>query len=75
MPMYQVKKVTYEEREFNPDDLMTMVEAADALDMSIPGVRSAIDRGDFTEIIDPRAKFHGKRLVLRSEVVARKQTN
>lgn len=71
MPMYKVKKVTYEEQELNPADLMTLVEAAEALDMSIPGVRSAIDRGDFTEIIDPRARFHGKRLLLRAEVSER----
>lgn len=70
--MYKVRRIIYEEKEIDRDELVTIAEASEILDISIQGVGSALNRGEFTEVIDPYARFHGKRLLLRSEVEAKK---
>jgi hypothetical protein len=62
------KMVTYEEVDVERDELMTISEASQELEMSVPGVVAAINRGALTEYIDESQRFHGKRLVSRQEV-------
>jgi hypothetical protein len=66
---YQIKKVDYEDIDINDDQLISLKEAAEQLEMTLPGLISAINRGQFTEIIDSNAKTnYSRRFLLRSEV-------
>ncbi len=70
--MYQIRKVTLVPANLAPGDLMTITEAADYLEMSKPGVISAIERGKLTEVLDDKNRYQytrTRRLVIRSEVV------
>lgn len=67
---FQKRVVTYELVDLDPADLVGISAAAKTLGMSMAGVRSAINRGNLTEIIDPDALSHrGRRFVLRSEIM------
>lgn len=68
---YQVRHITYVEQAFDPADLMTIKEAAEALDRTVWAVVGLIDKGRVTEIRDPEATGRsGLRLLLRSEIEA-----
>lgn len=67
--MFQIKKISYEDVELDRADLVTLAEAGRMTGLTMPGIASAISRGQLTEIIDPDAGYHGRRLLLRSEVV------
>jgi hypothetical protein len=73
----QVRRVTYEDIQIDPGDVVSMREAADILDMTTQGVGSALNRERLTELVDPDAsKAKQRRYLLRSEVedlAARKQ--
>lgn len=67
----QIRRVTYETIDVDRDELMTLTDAAKMLGISIPGLRSAMDRGQFTEYVDPDAlTTKHRRFVLRAEVEA-----
>ncbi len=67
--IYQVRRIVYEDRKFEYYDLLTQAQAADVLGILVEGVRSAIDSGKLTVVIDPTAhKQQGRRLVIRQEV-------
>jgi len=52
-------------------EVMTIVQAAEELDVYTQAVSLALDRGDLTLIINPNApQRQGRRLVLRSEIEA-----
>jgi len=66
---FEVRRITYEVEELDPGELMAISEAARVLGMTIPGVRSAMDRGQFTEVVDPDAvEQRFRRYLLRQEV-------
>ncbi len=68
---YRVRKITYVEQAFDPEELMTIKEAAERLDRTVWAVVGLLDKGRVTEIHDPEATGrHGLRLLLRSEVEA-----
>ena len=52
---YQVRQITYIDRELDPADLMTIKEAAEVLDRTVWAVVGLIDKGRVTEIRDPEA--------------------
>jgi len=66
--MYKIREVTYQEIDIDRGQLMTMAEAGRMLGITLSGVISAIERGGLTEIVDDEARFHGRRLLLKSEV-------
>lgn len=70
----QKRVTTYEDISIDANELLTIREASEMLGMGLPGVKSAIDRGRFTEIIDvdaiERNRRYNARYLLRSEVEA-----
>jgi hypothetical protein len=65
----QVRRVTYEDIEVDPGDVVSMREAADILDMTTQGVGSALNRERLTELVDPDASMaKNRRYLLRREV-------
>jgi len=65
----QIRRVTYEDIELDPGDVVSMREAADILDMTTQGVGSAMNRERLTELVDPDASLaKQRRYLLRSEV-------
>jgi hypothetical protein len=68
--MYKIKVTTYEPIEIDPKQLVYLAEAARMLRMTKPGIISAINRGQLTEIIDDTRLYHQHRLLLRSEIEA-----
>jgi len=73
----QVRRVTYEDIEIDPGDVVSMREAAGILGMTTQGVGSAMNRERLTELVDPDASMaKQRRYLLREEVealAARKQ--
>ena len=69
---YEAKHVSYRPADVDPEELVTLTEAAEMLGLTIPGVIAAIQRGAFTEIINREARNpqHRRRLLLRAEVEA-----
>ncbi len=65
---YKKRVTTYVEVDVQPGELVTLADAAKMLDMSMPGLIRAIERGALTEIIDEEAGYHGRRLLLPAEV-------
>lgn len=65
---FKKRVVKYEPVDVDLAQLVPLAEAARMLDMSMPGVIRAIERGSLTEIVDDAAGYHGRRLLLRSEV-------
>lgn len=70
MVRLRVRKIEYEDREFEREEIVTLTEAAEVLGMTVDAVISAIRTGRFTEVLDPDAihKFKNRRFMLRSEV-------
>lgn len=70
MVALQVRRIVYEEAEFEPDDVMALKEAAQELGMTLAALITAVDRCRLTELVDPDAvhAFRRRRFVLRSEV-------
>ncbi len=70
----QKRVITFEDISIDANELLTLREASEALGMGLSGVKSAIDRGRFTEIIDvdaiERGRRYNARYLLRSEVEA-----
>lgn len=70
----QKRVVTYEDISIDANELVTIREASEMLGMGLSGVKSAIDRGVFTEIVDQdaieRNRRYNARYLLRSEVEA-----
>jgi hypothetical protein len=67
--MFQKRVVSYEAIELARDDLATMAEAAKITGLTMTGLINAVERGQLTEIVDTEAGYHGRRLLLRAELV------
>lgn len=65
---YQKKVTVYQPTDLSQKEVMSVADAARALNMTMPGVIRAIERGVLTEIVDDEASYHNRRLLLRSEV-------
>jgi len=65
---YKIKVTGYQTANLTERDVMPISEAARVLDMTMPGVIRAIERGALTEVIDDNAAYHGRRLVFRKEI-------
>jgi hypothetical protein len=75
---YDVREIVYRQAVgLEPGDLLTIKAAAQALQMTMPGVIAAINRGEMTEVLDRDARhpYHERRFVLREDVerVARRR--
>ena len=58
----------------SPEDLVTMAEAAKMLGISVQGVSVAMGRGSFpTVVYDTQKTWGGRRLLVRSEVLVRRE--
>jgi hypothetical protein len=69
--MLEERRVTYVESGYTEDQLITLKEAADMLDMSMPGVIQMIFRDQLTEVVNRlNPKHHGRRMVPRAQVEA-----
>jgi hypothetical protein len=70
----QKRVITYEDVSIDANELVTIREASEMLGISLAGVRSAIARDAFTEIIDVEAiernRRYNARYLVRSEVEA-----
>jgi hypothetical protein len=70
----QKRVITYEDVSIDANELVTIREASEMLSISLAGVRSAIARDAFTEIIDVEAiernRRYNARYLVRSEVEA-----
>lgn len=65
----EIRRVTYEEIELDPGDVVGMSEAAEMLGMTTQGVGSALAREQLTELVDPDAsRAKERRYLLRAEV-------
>ena len=68
--MYQIRRTVYEEIELEPDQLVTIAEAARMIGSPLTSVVSNLDAGRLTEVINPSARLRqARRLLLRDEVV------
>lgn len=65
---YKIKVTGYQTANLTESEVMSISEAARVLDMTMPGVIRAIERGALTEVIDDNATYHGRRLVFRTEI-------
>ena len=68
MSRYKLRVVEYHDLEVLPEALITVTEAAKLLNISKPGVISAIERGVLSEVIDTEGGYHERRRLLRHEV-------
>ena len=70
MVTLKTRRITYEDREFDPGEIMTIKEASVRLGCSIDAAVALVSRGQLTELIDLEAlhQFKKRRFVLRSEV-------
>jgi hypothetical protein len=66
--MFQKRVITYETVDLQREELATLAEAVEITGLSMPGLISAINRGQLTEVIDQQAGYHGRRLLLRAEL-------
>jgi hypothetical protein len=70
----QKRVITYEDVSIDANELVTIREASEMLGIGLAGVRSAIARDAFTEIVDvdavERGRRYNARYLLRSEVEA-----
>ena len=70
----QKRVITYEDFNINANELLTMREAAEKLNIKLSGLRGIVDRGTLTEIVDKdaidRNRRYSIRFVLRNEIEA-----
>lgn len=64
------RKVVYELVDVKAKDVLTLAQAARRLELTVNGVKNRMKDGSLTWLEDQEAKFHGRLLVLRSEVEA-----
>jgi hypothetical protein len=65
------RKVIYTASDYSESDLVTLKQAADLLDISMPGVIQMIYRGKLTEVINQlNPDHHGRRMVPLHQVTA-----
>ena len=66
----QQRVISYEDVEIKPEEVMSLKEVSQVLEISIEGASSLVDRGRLTELVDPDAlsRFKNRRFALRSEV-------
>lgn len=70
MVTLQVRRIVYEDQDFEPAEVLTVKDAASMLDLSLEAVISLVSRGRLTELIDPHAthRFKNRRFLVRAEV-------
>jgi hypothetical protein len=71
MPRYQERIVEYRPINISPDDLISLSEAAQLLDISLSALSVNVANGRLTEIKDTQATHGGRhqRWLLRAEVL------
>jgi hypothetical protein len=65
---YKIMRITYEDVDLDPDELMTLTEAAKELGASLRTVKSNAEAGRMTLVLDNSKSYHGRKLVLKKEV-------
>jgi hypothetical protein len=71
MARYLIEKVIQDEVEADPDNLVTIRQASDLLNLAVQTISTMADAGRLTILIDPAAKKRqARRLLLRAEVEA-----
>ena len=70
MVTLRMRIVSYEEREFDIEDVMSLKDAAELAGVSLQVIITAVGRCALTELLDPDAihRFRDRRYVLRSEI-------
>lgn len=70
MSRYLMRRVVYEPVEVDEGDLVSVVDAARRLGITMPGVIAAINRDELAEVVDEEAphRRQNRRFVLRSSV-------
>ena len=70
MVTLQVRRIVYEEQEFEIGEVMSLKEASEVVGISLQAVITAVTRGKLTELLDVDAihRFRDRRFVLVSEV-------
>ena len=67
--MYQIRRTVYEEIDLEPEQLVTIAEAARMIGSPLTSVVSNLDAGRLTEVINLSARLRqARRLLLRAEV-------
>ena len=70
MVTLRVRRIQYEEGEFDIEEVMTLKEASEVLGLSLQSVINQVNRGRLTELVDEDSihAFRNRRYVLRSEI-------
>lgn len=70
MVILRVRRIVYEEGEFDVGDVMSLKVAAEFLGLSLQSVINQVNRGKLTELVDEDSihAFRNRRYVLRSEI-------
>jgi hypothetical protein len=65
---YKIQRTIYEDIDVDPDELMTVADAARELGVALSTMKSNVTAGRFTVIIDPDKTWQGRKLLLKKEV-------
>lgn len=65
---YKIQCTVYEDIDVDPDDLMTVADAARELGVALSTKKSNVTAGRFMVIIDPDKTWQGRKLLLKKEV-------
>jgi hypothetical protein len=65
---YKIRRITFEDIDVDPDELMTFAEAARELGVGLYTVKTNVEAGRLTMIVDEDKSWQGRRLVLKKEI-------
>lgn len=70
MVALRVRRIVYEEGEFEVGEVMSLKAASELLGLSLQAVINFVNRGRLTELVDEGSihAFRNRRFVLRSEI-------
>lgn len=67
--MFQVRQISYVPWDGDASELVTLAEASKLCGASLTVLIHAVERGVLTEVIDDSAVYHGRRKLLKAEVL------
>ena len=65
---YKIRRITYEDIDLDPGELMTYAEAARELGVHINTVKTNVESGRMTLVLDEDKSWHGHKLLLKKEI-------
>lgn len=66
--VFEVRLVSYVPWSGDPAELVTLAQAAEISGLTMPQLIHSIERGALTEVVNRKAGYHGRRMLLRAEV-------